>query len=179
MGRLFWIALFFAGAASAHLAYVLYGPGFQAASLLEQARAVAGANSMKLLDAAERRQFFGTAANEAAIAICPLLIAAEPVALSAVFPDGFWMFAVYSGKGKPVYVLDEALAGQRSFVLTIARAAGLEDLLSTATADPVAAESWKTAIPGSEGLAVLWAAVPAPYLRPRVEATLARSRCGA
>ena len=178
MGRLFWIAIFCTGAICAHLAYVLYGPVWQASRLLAAARAVAGDNTLKLLDGPERQRLFGDAAQGAAIAICPLAAGSDPVALSAVFPDEFWVFTIYSAKGRPVYALDEQRAGQRSFILTIGKSAGLEDLLNPAPQDPATAESWKTAIPGGQGLAVLWAAVPAPYLRQRIEDTLARSRCG-
>lgn len=178
MARLFWPAIFLAAAVCTHLAYILYGPQWQMGRLLLRTEAIAGVNRMALLDAGERERLFGAAASAAAIAVCPLRIAGEPVALSAVFPDEFWFFAIYSAKGRPVYALDERLAGQRSFVLTIGKSAGLDALINPAPPDPAAAESWKAELPGAEGLAVLWAAVPAPYLRQRIEATLIRSRCG-
>ncbi len=178
---IFWFFTSLVLAVLAHVTFVLFVPSRSFNAAIDRALVEQPVNSFVLLDAPTQMKFMPFATNSHLVGICKFNIAEGPVRVSAKMPEGFWNFAVYTLRGRQVYAINDKQADTNAFSVEMSQSQGLIAQmlgLGEDTADVVSDDlGWRIAIPESQGLAVLWFAVPDPLLRSSAEAEMKQSRC--
>ena len=169
MRQLFWITLSALGGLALHLAYVLFMPGLEMASLLDRFTSLKGRNTLVVLEPGEAGQLLASL-PEMQTAACSYDLAAGPVTLDAVIPDSYWTVSVYSRAGELLFTLDDRQAGLNRLRLVL-HAPG-----AVGPANP-GAEEMRVETTQAEGLVLLQARAEDPAMAAGLKAALAASSC--
>ena len=125
MGRFYWFLLFLASAIATHAAYVLYYPGYNFDSKLEAAVGPDSRNKMLMLTPAQVARLFPAYATSDIVAMCRYDLTDGPMQIAAKLPRGYWTFSIFTVKGRQVYSLTDAQAGENSFTVDLLQAPDL------------------------------------------------------
>ncbi|MBL8790159.1 MAG: hypothetical protein JNM45_06645 [Rhizobiales bacterium] len=182
MGRFYWFLLFIAAAIATHAAYVLYYPGYNFDSKLEATVGVESRNRMILLTPAQVGKLFPAYATSDIVAMCRYELSQGPMQLSAKLPRGYWTFSIFTVKGRQVYSLTDAQAGESNFTVDLLQAPDLIAQLKGALDEGGDAEAinevgWKVETPDSRGIAVIWVPVADPIFRSATLNAVRNSKC--
>jgi uncharacterized membrane protein len=182
MGRLFWFLLFVATAIASHAAYVLYYPGYSFDSKVEAALGADSRNTMVMLNAQQVAKLFPAFASSDIVAMCRYDLTQGPMQISAKLPRGYWTFSIFTVKGRQVYSLTDAQAGESNFSVDLLQAPDLIAKLKGALDDGGEAEAigdagWKVETPEERGIAVIWVPVADPIFRASTVAAVHDSKC--
>lgn len=182
MGRLYWLVLFMASAIASHAAYVLYYPGYNFDRKIEAVAGAASRNTMVVLGAAEISKLFPAYATSDVVAMCRYDLTQGPMQISAKLPRGYWTFSIFTVKGRQVYSLTDAQAGDSSFTVDLLQAPDLLAKIKGALDDGGEAEAisdvgWKVETPEAKGIAVIWVPVADPIFRGSTLAAVRNSAC--
>lgn len=182
MGRFYWFLLFLASAIATHAAYVLYYPGYNFDSKLEAAVGPDSRNKMLMLTPAQVARLFPAYATSDIVAMCRYDLTNGPMQIAAKLPRGYWTFSIFTVKGRQVYSLTDAQAGENSFTVDLLQAADLIAQLKGALDEGGEAEAindvgWKVETPDARGIAVIWVPVADPIFRPTTLAAVQSTTC--
>lgn len=176
--RLYWVITALVLAVAVHAAYLLVAPGLALERNLRRAGVAAGDSGFEILKPAVQTLLFPTYPTSNLFGLCTFDVSKGPVALNAAVPDGFWTLTVYSRRGDVIYALNSQQSGTNSFTVTLKKAPGLiESLTSSASDDPGAFNGWTVATPDARGVAVLWMPLHDAAERAGATAILAKSTC--
>lgn len=173
----FWAVVFLLSAVITHLAYVLFGPRYQMASLMRQTVAMAPLNSLAVLDKAQQRVLFPDDSGAELRAVCPFDLSTGDLTLKAMMPDTQWAIAVYSSRGELIYSLTRQQAGVLDAAIAIIPARSLVELVQPREKDAIFNDGWKLESASITGLAVIWAVLANPLDDMRYRAQLTASSC--
>ncbi len=182
MGRLYWLLLFIATTIATHAAYVLYYPGYNFDNKVAAALGDSGHNKMMMLSAAQVARLFPAYAANDVVAMCRYDLSQGPMQISAKLPRGYWTFSIFTVKGRQVYSLTDAQAGESSFTVDLSQSPDLLAKLKGALDDGGEAEAisevgWKVETPEEKGIAVIWVPVADPIFRGTTLAAVRNSTC--
>ncbi|MBK8770920.1 MAG: hypothetical protein IPM06_10870 [Rhizobiales bacterium] len=182
MGRFYWMLLFIASAIATHAAYVLYYPGYNFDSKVEAALGPDSRNTMMLLTPAQVARLFPAYAVSDIVAMCRYDLSQGPMQITAKLPRGYWTFSIFTVKGRQVYSLTDAQAGENSFAVDLLQAPDLIAQLKGALDEGGEAEAidnvgWKVETPEARGIAVIWVPVADPIFRSSTLAAVRNSSC--
>ncbi len=182
MGRLYWLLLFVASAIATHAAYVLYYPGYNFDSKVETVLGPNSSNKLLLLDPPQIAKLFPAYATSDIVALCRYDLSQGPMEISAKLPRGYWTFSIFTVKGRQVYSLTDAQAGESNFTVALSQSPDLIAKLKGALDDGGEAEAigeagWRVETPEIKGLAVIWVPVADAIFRSTTLAAVRDSRC--
>jgi uncharacterized membrane protein len=182
MGRFYWLLLFVATTMATHAGYVLYYPGYNFDAKISATLGPSSTNKMLLLEPAQVARLFPAYATSDIVALCRYDLGASPVEISAQLPRGYWTFSIFTVKGRQVYSLTDAQAGENAFTVKLSQAPDLLAQIKGALDDGGDAEAigtagWRVQTPETKGLAVIWVPVADPIFRPVTLAAVQRSVC--
>lgn len=183
MGRFYWILLFLATAMATHAGYVLYYPGYNFDSKLVSALGTDTRNRLTLMEPQQVGKLFPAYAASDVVAMCRYDLSQGPVELSTKLPRGYWTFSIFTVKGRQVYSLTDAQAGENAFTVELSLAPDLFAQVIGALDDGGASQAignagWRVETPEARGIAVIWVPVTDPIFRPQTLAAIKDSRCG-
>ena len=181
IGRMFWlVAALFAGIA-AHLATILYAPGFTFERKLNVISTGHKTNSFFLMTPDTQTGFLPTATAEDIVGLCLLDLSKGKVTVNAHVPQSFWNFAIYANSGQQVYAINDVEAGADTFSVELTKAKSLlEQVRSNAEPDDagkIANSGWHAEVPGEKALAVLWLPVRDQSQRKSLEEKVKQTNC--
>ena len=182
MGRFYWFLLFIASAIATHAAYVLYYPGYNFDSKLEAAVGADSRNRMMMLSPAQVGKLFPAFATSDIVAMCRYDLTKGPMQIAAKLPRGYWTFSIFTVKGRQVYSLTDAQAGEDSFTVDLLQSPDLIAQLKGALDDGGESEAinnvgWKVQTPDARGIAVIWVPVADPIFRSTTLAAVRNTTC--
>jgi len=182
MGRFYWFLLFIASTIATHAAYVLYYPGYNFDTKVEAAMGPDSRNKMVLLTPAQVGRLFPAYATTDIIGMCRYDLSQGPMQIAAKLPRGYWTFSIFTVKGRQVYSLTDAQAGENSFTVDLEQAPDLIAQLKGALDDGGEAEAindvgWRVDTPDARGIAVIWVPVADPIFRAATLAAVNSSTC--
>lgn len=182
MGRFYWLLLFAASAIATHAAYVLYYPGYNFDNKVEAVLGANSSNTILLLEPAQVSRLFPAYAVSDIVALCRYDLSQGPVEISAQLPRGYWTFSIFTVKGRQVYSLTDAQAGESTFTVDLSQSPDLVAKIKGALDDGGDAEAigdagWRVETPETKGLAVIWVPVADPIFRSATLAAVRDSRC--
>lgn len=182
MGRFYWLLLFIATTIATHAAYVLYYPGYNFDAKIAQVLGPSSTNKMMMLTEEQVTRLFPAYAKSDIVALCRYDLAFGPVEISAQLPRGYWTFSIFTVKGRQVYSLTDAQAGENAFTVELSQAPDLIAQIKGALDDGGETEAignagWRVQTPETKGLAVVWTPVADPIFRPATLAAVQRSAC--
>lgn len=179
MRLVFWSITALALAVAAHIATLLFAPGFTLQRSLASAVDVER-NRFTVLTPEAQARLLPDYPRESVFGMCRFDLARGPVTLRANMPDSLWVVAVYSSNGKTIYTVNDQQSGANFFELKLVRAPSLLDLLSARAdddADAVVDQAWKVSSPDRKGFALLWVPMADAAQRAQLTAILAQSSC--
>lgn len=180
MSRVFWLVVAGLLAVASHITYVLFAPPllFQRA-LAAQTREAHDNEAFVLSPEAQARLFPAYPASSVVV-MCKFNVGDGPVALTARMPFGYWTLSGYGADGKQFYSLTDEQAGTSTITVRFAPQPSLVDQIMGTGAEgtTVTEAGWQVLTPQKHGLAVLWAPVADPLLRPAVAKAMGASQCG-
>ncbi len=182
MGRFYWLLLFIATALATHAAYVLYYPGYKFDS---QVAAIVGPgrlNKMTLLDQTQIARLFPAYAQSDIVALCRYDLSLGPLEVTAKLPRGYWTFTIFTVKGRQVYSVTDAQAGENAFTVELSQSPDLLAQIKGALDDggegeAIGSAGWRVQTPEVKGIAVVWVPVSDPIFRPVTLAAVQNSAC--
>lgn len=182
MGRFYWLLLFLASTIATHAGYVLYYPGYNFDTKIEAAMGPESRNKMVLLSSAQVAKLFPAYATSDIVAMCRYDLSLGPMKISARLPRGYWTFSIFTVKGRQVYSLTDAQAGESTFTVDLLQAPDLIAQIKGALDDGGEAEAigevgWKVETPEARGIAVIWVPVADPIFRGATLAAVRNSTC--
>jgi uncharacterized membrane protein len=182
MGRFYWLVLFIATAMATHAAYVLYYPGYNFDAKIAAALGEDSVNRMVLLNENQVSRLFPAYASSDIVAVCRYDLTHNAMEISAQLPRGYWTFSIFTVKGRQVYSITDAQAGENAFTVQLSQTPDLLAQIMGALDDGGEAETigsagWRVETPEARGLAVLWVPVADAIFRPVTLAAVQSSRC--
>ncbi len=111
--------------------------------------------------------------------ICVFDLTAGDVTVSADLPEGFWITAIHTDHGEPIYSVNNRQSGANQFNVKLSRAPGFIEMLVQATDKerPEIDSGWSVMSPRVRGLASVWYPLPDAALRDVTAQSIARTEC--
>jgi uncharacterized membrane protein len=180
--NVFWFFTSIVLAVMTHVYYALFVPSRSFETAIDQALGQATSNQFVLLDATTQLKLMPFTTSSHLVGICKFDTTSGVIRVAAKMPEGFWNFAVYTLRGEQVYAINDKQADTNGFAVRLSKSEGVigqalgfgEDALDVTTDDL----GWRIALPETQGLVVLWFAVPDPLLRGAAETEMKKSSCG-
>jgi uncharacterized membrane protein len=177
----FWFFTSVILAFAAHIYYILFVPSDSFSRAIDKALADHPVNSFVLLDSPTQMKLMPFTTASHLVGICKFDTSSGNIRVAAKMPEGFWNFAVYSLRGQQVYAINDRQADTNAFSVQLSKSEGIigqalgfgEDAIDVSTDEL----GWRIALPETQGLAILWFAVPDPLLRDTAVADMKQSRC--
>jgi uncharacterized membrane protein len=182
MGRFYWLLLFTATTIATHAAYVLYYPGYNFDAKIAGVLGPASTNKMIMLDQDQVARLFPAYSRSDIVALCRYDLANGPVKISAQLPRGYWTFSIFTVKGRQVYSLTDAQAGENAFTVELSQTPDLIAQIKGALDDggeseAIGSAGWRVQTQETKGLAVIWTPVADSIFRPATLAAVQKSSC--
>lgn len=179
MLRVYWIIVALVTAVIVHVAVVLFAPAYFSAARFGDADSGGSVNSFFILSPERMARLFPGLPRQSVAGACIYDVSAGNVTLEADLPNGFWVTAIYTSRGKPIYSVNNRQSGANAFTVSLSRAPGFIELVMQATDKerPEIDSGWTVMSPEPSGLAVVWYPLADPAQRTQVAEAMARSRC--
>ncbi len=176
-GRSFWVISFVLLATACHLAFVLFGSGFDNQTAYDRLVAVAGTNKLQALSTQQANLLSSFSDNKLVHAVCAYDLSQGSIRLTAKFPDNYWSVSIYTAQGDVIYTLNDRQANANS--LSIIISAGSAELATDSGTSIGQTSSGDITVVSEydHGLAVLRGSLINEQKRKRVTETLNRSEC--
>lgn len=174
---LFWITAVLLLAVVVHLSYVLFVPGFEMRSKVDDIRRLAGGDGLVVLSREDGVRLMGPDGRWLVHALCIYDLAQGPVMITAAIPKSYWSMSIFSMRGDNFYSINDRQADvDRLSVLLKPAASQLvgddEQEIDVPEGDTVAVEA-----PQPNGLVVMRALAAEPAQYGRIAKVLSGSSC--
>jgi uncharacterized membrane protein len=182
MGRFTWVLLCVLVALATHIAYVLFLPSREFERQLSRNIADLAPNTIRVISPEAQRTMLPSYRGESAVAICVIDLREGAVKISAQVPQTYWTATIHTLSGTQVYSINDAQAESESIDVQVNLARGMISQVLEGgegeDATDVANAGYSVELPEPRGIAVVWVPLADPLVRPDVEATLGKSKCG-
>jgi len=181
IGRLFWMATALFAGIAAHLATVLYLPGYAFERKLASYSTGQKPNSFFLLPPESQMGLLPTVTSKDIVGLCLIDLSKSKVTVNAHVPQSLWSFTVYNTAGQQVYAINDVEAGAESFTVELTKAKGIIEQVrgkqEPDDAGKITNSGWHAEVAGDKALAVLWLPVQDPTQRKALEAVVKATNC--
>jgi uncharacterized membrane protein len=182
LGRLTWVLLCALVALATHITYVLFLPTREFDGQLSREISDLAPNTIRILSTEAQRALLPSYRGDSVIAVCVIDLRDGAVKISAQLPQSYWTAAIHTLSGVQVYSINDAQAESESIDVQVNLARGMISQVLEGgegeDATDVANAGYTVELPEPRGIAVVWVPLADPLVRPDVEATLGKSKCG-